>query len=79
LFIRLCHAVAFLRGAVAGVEPDQVELLRCVECGRPQPSNVARGWKAYLTADEDKPAEALVYCPECAEREFGVNLLEEGD
>jgi hypothetical protein len=23
-------------------------------------------------------AEAVVYCPECAEREFGVNLLDEG-
>jgi Zn finger protein HypA/HybF involved in hydrogenase expression len=71
--------VAFLRGAVAGVEPDHAELLRCVECGRPQPSSVARGWKAYLTADEEEPAEALVYCPECAEREFDVNLLEEVD
>jgi hypothetical protein len=28
---------------------------------------------------EDLPhAEAIVYCPECAEREFGLNLLEEG-
>jgi hypothetical protein len=36
-------------------------------------------WKAYLTVDEDEPAEAIVYCPECAEREFGVNLLDEGD
>ena len=31
-----------------------------------------RGWNAYLTTGEDEPAEAVVYCPECAEREFGV-------
>ena len=43
-----------------------------------QPSG-ARGWRAYLTTDEDEPAEAVVYCPECAEREFGVNLLDAGD
>ena len=43
-------------------------------CSPPAP----RGWKAYLTTDEDEPAEAVVYCPECAEREFGVNLLDEG-
>jgi hypothetical protein len=29
-----------------------------------------RGWRAYLTDDEDDPAEAAVYCPECADREF---------
>ena len=31
-----------------------------------------RGWVAYLTTDEDEPAEAVVYCPECAYREFGA-------
>jgi hypothetical protein len=30
-----------------------------------------RGWRAYLTTDEDEPAEAAIYCPRCAEREFG--------
>jgi hypothetical protein len=50
----------------------------CVECGREQAS-VARGWRAYLTVDEDEPVEAVVYCPECAEREFGVSLLHAGD
>ena len=39
----------------------------------------ARGWRAYLTTDEDEPAEAVVYCSECAELEFGVNLLDAGD
>jgi hypothetical protein len=42
----------------------------CVECGREQPFR-ERGWRAYLTSDEDEPAEAVVYCPECAAREFG--------
>jgi hypothetical protein len=27
----------------------------------------------------EEPAEAIVYCPECGEREFGVNLLDAGD
>jgi hypothetical protein len=45
--------------------------LRCVECRRVQAVSVARGWRAYLTVDEDEPAEAVVYCPDCAAREFG--------
>ena len=60
------------------MDVDCAEHLTCVECGRVQPGG-ARGWKAYLTTDEDDPAEAVVYCPECAEREFGVNLLDAGD
>jgi hypothetical protein len=44
--------------------------LVCVESGRKQPAD-ERGWKAYLTVDEDEPAEAVVYCPYCAAREFG--------
>ena len=61
------------------VTGEAAEPLRCVECGRVQTAPVARGWRAYLTVDDDEPAEAVVYCPECAEREFGVNLLDEGD
>jgi hypothetical protein len=30
-----------------------------------------RGWHAYLTTDDDEPADALVYCPDCANRELG--------
>jgi hypothetical protein len=48
---------------------DHAEGLACIECGRKQASD-ERGWKAYLTTDEDEPAEAIVYCPECADREF---------
>jgi DNA-directed RNA polymerase subunit RPC12/RpoP len=48
--------------------------LRCVECGRKQAAE-ERGWRAFLTvddADDDEPVEAVVYCPECASREFGA-------
>jgi hypothetical protein len=44
---------------------DRVERLTCVECGREQAADQC-GWKAYLTTDEDEPAEAVVYCPQCA-------------
>ncbi len=57
---------------------DRAEPLRCVECDRVQTENV-RGWKAYLTTDENEPAEAVICCPECAELESGVNLLDAGD
>jgi DNA-directed RNA polymerase subunit RPC12/RpoP len=43
--------------------------LVCKECGREWRTD-ERGWRAYLTTDEDEPAEAIVYCPECAIREF---------
>jgi hypothetical protein len=39
----------------------------CVECERLQPDGEP-GWKMYVTVD-DEPA---LYCPECAEREFGA-------
>jgi hypothetical protein len=46
--------------------------LPCEECGRVSRDG-ERGWRAYLTADEDEPAEAVVHCPGCAEREFGAD------
>lgn len=45
-------------------------MLMCVECGRVQADN-ERGWRSYLTTDEEEPTDAIVYCPSCAEREFG--------
>jgi hypothetical protein len=45
--------------------------LTCVECGRAQLAG-ERGWRAYLTVDEDESAEAVVFCPDCAAREFGA-------
>jgi hypothetical protein len=47
--------------------------LKCVECGREQADD-ERGWRSYLTvddADDEEPVEAVVYCPDCAAREFG--------
>jgi hypothetical protein len=48
-------------------------MLRCEECGKETTSEVrAHGWRAYLTvADEGKPEEVVVLCPDCAKREFG--------
>jgi DNA-directed RNA polymerase subunit RPC12/RpoP len=51
--------------------------LTCVECGREHDAD-GRGWKAYLTTGEDEPAEAVVYCPECAAREFGARASSGG-
>jgi predicted RNA-binding Zn-ribbon protein involved in translation (DUF1610 family) len=47
--------------------PSHVALIRCVECRREDDG--ARGWRAYLLADE--PERVAIYCPNCAEREFG--------
>jgi hypothetical protein len=44
--------------------------LLCVEC-KELTNEFARGWRAYLTDDEEGPAEAFVLCGACAEREFG--------
>jgi hypothetical protein len=44
--------------------------LSCCECGRPSKGH-APEWRAYLTSDD--PQEVAVYCPECAEREFGAS------
>jgi hypothetical protein len=48
---------------------DRAVRLMCVECGREHGAD-ERAWRAYLTTDEDEPTEAIVYCPECAIREF---------
>jgi hypothetical protein len=56
---------------MTGREPTHActSRLQCVECGREQTAG-EHGWKAYLTTDEDEPAEAVVYCPECTADEF---------
>jgi hypothetical protein len=48
---------------------EAVSDLACAECGRkPLPDeNAAEEWRAYLDIDDDLP----VFCPQCAEREFG--------
>lgn len=43
--------------------------LRCAECGRESDPDAA-GWRAYLDDDD----QAVTFCPECAEREFGHDL-----
>ena len=50
-----------------------VQSLECAECGRVSREN-ERGWTAHLTVDEDEPAEAVIYCPECDEQEFGERI-----
>jgi len=42
----------------------------CAECGRPWLAASREHWKAYI-ADIERPPEVLVFCPDCAEREFG--------
>jgi hypothetical protein len=56
---------------VANLEESERKRILCVECVR-EPREGERGWRAYLTTDEDEPAKAVVYCPMCAEREFGA-------
>lgn len=43
-------------------------ILRCAECGV-ESDGRARRWRAFLTCDE--PSEAAMFCPDCAQREFG--------
>jgi hypothetical protein len=45
----------------------------CVECGRPW-LDAAERCRLVLAVDDDDrvdPGEAFVYCPGCAEQEFG--------
>lgn len=49
--------------------PDR---LACEECGAVADVEV-HGWRAYIVDDPDEdPSPALaIYCPACADREFG--------
>jgi hypothetical protein len=44
----------------------------CVECGA-ESDELATGWRAYVLGelDENAEKEVLMFCPECAKREFG--------
>ena len=48
-------------------------MLNCEECAtQPATAEEARRWRAYLVAMVDDGDQAVaVYCPECADREFG--------
>jgi len=50
------------------VEREQTHVLTCIECGAAWLDSSER-WRLYLTSDE--PPEAVPYCPDCNEREFG--------
>jgi len=45
----------------------------CVECKAAWLPADEERWQANLGCDEhrDEPAQVVLYCPECAEREFG--------
>ena len=54
--------------AVADPEPLAIPLvLNCQECFR-RWQNPSERWRVYLTDGE--PPAAVLYCPECARREF---------
>jgi DNA-directed RNA polymerase subunit RPC12/RpoP len=44
--------------------------LVCVECGR-ETTAPEKGWQAVLAGGVEDELEVAVYCPDCAEREFG--------
>jgi hypothetical protein len=48
--------------------------LSCVECHAVS-DETASGWRGFLTDDEYEPAEVLILCPDCAQREFGPRQL----
>ena len=48
--------------------------LVCVECGKRARRRHARGWWALIPYEPDREPKletVYVFCPECAEREFG--------
>lgn len=47
---------------------QKTRTLERIECQRVWATPFER-WRVYLTDDE--PAEAVAYCPVCAQREFG--------
>jgi hypothetical protein len=52
------------------VSSDSVTFVpTCVECKRPWLPDDAERWRTYLL---DQPAEVVVLCPPCSEREFGT-------
>jgi hypothetical protein len=52
------------------VSAEQVALIpECAKCEALWPPADEERWSAYLTDDE--PPDVVIYCPACAEREFG--------
>lgn len=50
-------------------------MLRCEECAKQaRTEEEARRWRASLTViEEGELEEVVVYCPDCAKREFGLD------
>jgi hypothetical protein len=51
--------------------------LRCQECSEVS-DDAAQGWRTLLAPDPDEPEAGpmlATYCPWCAVREFGANVL----
>lgn len=48
----------------------QTTTLRCIECRRPWLVGAER-WRLKLLVEEDATTEAVPYCPDCHNREFG--------
>jgi hypothetical protein len=51
---------------LASENPQVTIVLECIECG--SRDETAKGWRAYL---EPEGEGILVFCPDCAFREFG--------
>jgi DNA-directed RNA polymerase subunit RPC12/RpoP len=49
------------------VQGTATQPLTCIECGR-RWLLAYEVWRMYLT--DDSPADAAIYCPDCAHREF---------
>ena len=47
--------------------------IECVECRKEMNFENSPGWQAYIVGDPDREPdeEIVVYCPDCARREFG--------
>ena len=45
--------------------------IRCADCGA-ESDELATGWRAYRAGDldEEEQEEVLMFCPDCARREF---------
>lgn len=47
-------------------------MLVCTECGAESEGSARDGWRAFLTDGEKEPETVALYCPDCAEVEFGT-------
>jgi hypothetical protein len=55
------HRIDVSSDYVSTDDPARSPSLVCIECGRIQTDD-ERGWRSYLTVDEDEPVAAIVYC-----------------